>query len=281
MKNFNFWQDLTTWSALLANQSNVPLVHSISYGEQDPQGWPSQTYIARLDTEFQKIGLRGVSVIFASGDSGSACMRDITSCKCTLSPSYPAFSQYVTSVGATRFLSGNSGAEGAVAAFLSGGGFAPYVDAQGSWQTNAVTAYFNGTNETPGAYPPTCSFNATGRATPDVSALGDIEFQVYQGGSITIVGGTSASSPTFAAVITLLNDLRLTAGKSSLGYLNTWIYQTFAANPTAFFDVTVGNNAPEGKCCGTGDLNGFDCSKGWDPVTGVGTPNYEVLKTLV
>jgi tripeptidyl-peptidase-1 len=278
MKSFNFWTDLTTWASELNSEAVVPLVISVSYGVQEASEWPSETYMARLNAEFQKVGTRGVSIMFASGDSGANCNPGTESkCSCSLSPSFPAISQYVTSVGATRFLSGNSGPEGAVAAFLSGGGFAPFVfDQQPVGQSDAVSEYFKQDVK----FPLSCSYNATGRATPDVSALGDIEFQVYQGGSITIVGGTSASSPTFSAVMTLLNDLRLKANKAPLGFLNPWIYQTFAAHSHAFFDVTVGSNAEEG-CCGSGNLGGFDCAKGWDPVTGVGTPNYEVLSTLV
>jgi len=128
--------------------------------------------------------------------------------------------------------------------------------------------------------PPTCAFNATGRATPDASALGDVHFQVVNGGSVISVGGTSASAPSFSGIMTLLNDLLLNKGKPTLGFLNPWIYQTAAANPNAFFDVTVGNNEVSGCCTGT-QLGGFDCATGYDPVTGVGTPNYAVLATLV
>jgi len=98
---------------------------------------------------------------------------------------------------------------------------------------------------------------------------------VIQSGSVEVVAGTSASTPTFAAVVSLLNQARLKAGKPVLGFLNPWIYQVAASTPTAFFDVTVGSN-PDG-CC----FKGFPCEVGWDPVTGVGTPNYEVLKTLL
>jgi len=128
--------------------------------------------------------------------------------------------------------------------------------------------------------PEACAFNATGRATPDVSALGDIHFQVINGGSKIVVGGTSASSPSFSAILTLLNDIRLNNNKPTLGFVNPWIYQTAASNPNAFFDVTVGDNIVAG-CCRSAKLGGFECATGWDPVTGVGTPNYAVLSTLV
>jgi len=162
-----------------------------------------------------------------------------------------------------------------VEAFGSGGGFSQYFPTA-PYQAAAVTAYLNSGVKMPEA----CAFNASGRATPDVSALGDIHFQVVDGGSVIPVGGTSASAPSFSAVMSLLNDQNLNNGKPVLGFLNTWIYQTAAANPTAFFDVTVGDNITPG-CCKSGDEGGFETAPGWDPVSGVGTPNFAVLSTLI
>jgi len=276
MTNFNFWSDLITWTYKLGNESTIPWVHSVSYGSQG--NYPPDGYQDRLDTEFVKLGVRGVSVLFASGDSGAGCARGADpknkACECTLFPSFPATCPHITSVGATMFLKGNTGEEGAVTAFGSGGGFSVDFDLP-SYQQDAVNGYFNsGIN-----LPPTCSYNATGRATPDVAALGDVHFQVINKGVDIPVGGTSASSPSFAAIITLINDARLNANKSTLGWLNPFIYQTAASNPEAFFDVTVGNNEVTG-CCSGGKQSGFECSKGWDPVSGVGTPNFEVLSKI-
>jgi len=269
--SFNFFNDLLNWTSTLASSVPVPWLHSVSYGTQGD--YPVNTTIQRLDTEFQKIGTRGVSVLIASGDDGSGCQaNEADLCETTLNPSYPGSSPYVTAIGATRFLTDNSGPEGAVQAFGSGGGF--FIDdSQPSYQTNAVNAYFAGKPTLPTA----CSYNQANRATPDGAALGDVHFQVVINGGVTSVGGTSASTPTFSAIFTLLNDIRLNAGQPTMGFLNPWIYQTAAANPTAFFDVTVGNNVVAG--CGVN--GGFQCTPGWDPVTGVGTPNFAVLQTLV
>jgi hypothetical protein len=76
---------------------------------------------------------------------------------------------------------------------------------------------------------------------------------------------------SYSAIISLLNDQQLNAGRPPLGFLNPWLYQTAASTPDAFFDVTIGNN-PD-SCCTTG----FSCAPGWDAVTGLGTPNYQVL----
>jgi tripeptidyl-peptidase-1 len=278
MKSFNFWQDLTTWTQEIDNETNPPYIHSVSYGEQGD--YPSDAYRSRLNQEFQKLGTRGLTIVFASGDDGAGCQGAGTSdepnlCDCTFYPSFPATCPYVLTVGATKFLTGTTGAEGAVVAFKSGGGFSQYFP-PGSYQTTAIAAYLQSGVTMPEA----CAFNASGRATPDVSALGDIHFQVINGGTKVTVGGTSASSPTFSAILTLLNDIRLNNGESTLGFVAPWIYQTAASNPTAFFDVTVGDNFVSG-CCSSGKQGGFECATGWDPVTGVGTPNFAVLSTLV
>jgi tripeptidyl-peptidase-1 len=276
LKNFNFWNDLMTWTGEIDNETNPPFIHSVSYGSQGD--YPSDSYRAKLNAEFMKLGARGLSIIFASGDSGAGCegggLID-AACDCTFFPSFPATCPYVTTIGATRFLTGNSGPEGAVAAFKSGGGFSQFFPTA-PYQTSAVSAYLSSGVK----MPQSCAFNASGRATPDAGALGDIHFQVVNGGSVIPVGGTSASTPSFSAVMSLLNDQLLNEGKPTLGFLNTWIYQTAAANPTAFFDVTVGDNINPG-CCRSGEESGFECAKGWDPVTGVGTPNFQVLSTLI
>ena len=62
--------------------------------------------------------------------------------------------------------------------------------------------------------------------------------QVVTGRGVLSVGGTSASAPTFAAIIALLNDIRGQQGTPPLGFLNPWLYQ----NPDMFRDVVVGNN---------------------------------------
>jgi len=81
------------------------------------------------------------------------------------------------------------------------------------------------------------------------------------------IGGTSASTPAFAGVITLVNDALLAAGRKPLGFMNPWLY---SGGWKAFNDITSGNNPG----CGT---NGFSTAQGWDPVTGFGTPDLQKI----
>lgn len=103
------------------------------------------------------------------------------------------------------------------------------------------------------------------RGYPDISANG-ANYVVAVDGSLSLVYGTSASSPVVGSIITLINEQRIAAGKSAVGFINPVLYE----NPSALNDITSGGN--EG--CGTA---GFTAVAGWDPVTGLGTPNYEKL----
>lgn len=93
-------------------------------------------------------------------------------------------------------------------------------------------------------------------------------------GNVWSAYGTSVSAPLFASVVTLLNEQRLAARKKPLGFLNPILYQ----HPEIFNDITSGGNPG----CGT---QGFTAVDGWDPVTGLGTPNWnkmvEVLVTAL
>lgn len=188
-------------------------------------------------------------------------------------PSWPASSGWVTSVGSTRFVNQTVGAEQmATDQFGSGGGFSMMftIAKDATYQADAVKAYLAQPAGPGFVLPPAGSFPTGGRATPDLSALGE-GYQVLQGGETMSVGGTSASTPAFAGMVALVNDARISAGKKQMGFLNPWVYK----NTDAFTDITKGNNA-----IGRGLYNlryGFNCTKGWDPVTGVGTPIFNKL----
>jgi len=82
---------------------------------------------------------------------------------------------------------------------------------------------------------------------PDVAAMSR-GFRIYLKGRPTSIAGTSASAPAFAAVIALLNDVRLSQKQPPLGFLNPWLYGKGLAG---LDDVTVGNNPG----CGTQGFN--------------------------
>lgn len=80
---------------------------------------------------------------------------------------------------------------------------------------------------------------------------------------------TTASAPVFASMINMINEERIQFGKSPVGFVNPVLY----AYPQVMNDIKIGNNPG----CGT---DGFEAVDGWDPLTGLGTPNYQKMRRL-
>ncbi|RFU29396.1 hypothetical protein B7463_g6918, partial [Scytalidium lignicola] len=254
-------------------------VITVSYGVAEYQY--SFFYENRQCLEFLKLGLQGVTVVYASGDYGVAgngiCLApanvtdeaQLAQYPGAFSPGFPASCPYVTAVGATMLNSTTGLGETAVAwpeyQFYSGGGFSNYWPAP-DYQKEALSSYFK---NSPPPYGDTVYgtpfYNKSGRGFPDLAAIG-INFFMYLGGEPNFAAGTSAAAPLVASMINIINEHRLAAHKRPVGFINPTIYQ----NPHIFNDITTGNNPG----CNT---NGFDAVKGWDPVTGLGTPNFPKL----
>ena len=135
------------------------------------------------------------------------------------------------------------------------------------YQKEVVEAYLKSGNA-----PSTSMFNKDGRAYPDVSAFAT-NFIIVDDGVSVPVDGTSCSAPTFAGIVSSLNDIRLNKGQKTLGFLNPLLYQTLMGQ--GFFDITEGSNG-NGFLC-----KGFEAVKGWDPASGWGSPNFGLLKSLI
>jgi len=156
-------------------------------------------------------------------------------------------------------------------AFSSGGGFSSYYPTP-NYQKAAVATYFQEHDPGYPYYPGnwtsgngTGLYNRAGRGFPDVAANGD-NIGIYQYDAFGRSGGTSASALIFSSIINRISELRVNAGKSITGFLNPALY----ANPNMLNDITNGTNPG----CGT---DGFSAVGGWDPVTGLGTPNYPMM----
>jgi len=121
------------------------------------------------------------------------------------------------------------------------------------------------------------------RGVPDVAADANAHtgFPVVTSGgsgSYTISGhgGTSAAAPIWAGIIALADQY----AKRHLGFVNPAIYQIARGSQydQAFHDITAGNNTAEFH---QGTITGYQAGAGWDPVTGWGSPNAEVLVPLL
>jgi len=112
------------------------------------------------------------------------------------------------------------------------------------------------------------------RGVPDVAfqasaRTGPLVYDTAPGaGGWFIVGGTSCSAPQWAGLVAIADQI---AGHG-LGVINPTLYQLASANYGAYFyDVTTGNNGANPS------VPGYQAGTGWDPVTGLGTPNAFTL----
>lgn len=161
--------------------------------------------------------------------------------------------------------------------FTSSGGFSNIYSIP-AYQASAVARYFEIANPPYPYYEILGGFNASkagngiynriGHGVPDVAALGQ-NIALYNEGEFVLEGGTSAASPIFASIVTRINDERLNIGKGPIGFINPTLY----AHPYILNDITNGTNPG----CGTA---GFTAAPGWDPVTGLGTPNFPRMLEL-
>ncbi|KAH8978988.1 subtilisin-like protein [Lactarius hatsudake] len=113
------------------------------------------------------------------------------------------------------------------------------------YQTDAVLGFFQ---QLGNQHSGLC--NASSRGFPDVSAQA-VDFVIVVDDELFLVDGTSCSAPN----------------RPVLDFLNPWLYGTASQG---FSDITSGSNPG----CGT---DGFSAVPGWDPVTGLGTPDFQRL----
>ncbi|KAI0806616.1 family S53 protease [Fomes fomentarius] len=238
----------------LLDEDSPPQVITTSYGQDEST--ISRNLANNLCNAYAQLGARGVSILFASGDGGVSGSQSQSCSKFV--PTFPSGCPFMTSVGATQGISPETAAD------FSSGGFSNYFGIP-DYQADAVSSYLSALGSTNSG-----KFNKTGRAFPDISTQG-VDFEVVIDGSVEGVSGTSCASPTLASIISLLNDQLIAAGKSPLGFLNPFLYST---GVSALNDITSGSNPG----CNT---NGFPAKAGWDPVTGLGTPDFNKLLTAV
>ncbi|KAF2091895.1 tripeptidyl-peptidase-like protein [Saccharata proteae CBS 121410] len=257
---------------LKMDDEDLPTTLTTSYGE-DEQSVP-ETFAKTVCDMIGQLGARGVSVLFSSGDTGpgSACQTNDGKNTTRFLPIFPASCPYVTSVGGTYHI------EPEQAVSFSSGGFSDIWE-RPSWQDAAVAEYLGILGDRwDGLY------NPAGRGFPDVAAQA-YRFHVVDQGEEILVGGTSAASPTFASVIALLNSARVEKGLSGLGWLNPWLY---SQGKDGLTDIVKGGSS---GCTGIDSYSGlpspyvpyagWNATKGWDPATGLGTPDFQALLKMV
>lgn len=278
MTTFYMTQDSDSFTDFLASVSsskNAPLVFSVSYGMDESD---ADSITKSFNIEAAKLGLRGITIVVASGDdgvAGSNLRNDTSACR-RFSPSFPATSPYVLAVGATQ---GPESGQSEVACasntggvITTGGGFSdayPVPDYQAAFTSGYLANNIK--------FPDSKLFNPSGRGFPDVSVLG-FNYLVASGGKVHPESGTSASTPVFASMLAIINSRRNSKNLPPVGFVNPALY-SFASHQTDIFhDITVGENNCAAShatpnCCPMG----FLATAGWDPITGLGSVDFEKL----
>jgi kumamolisin len=222
---------------------------SLSYGLGELEESSSQL---QTDAQyFAVLAANGVTVFVSSGDGGSTPGNGFAMNNGPLEVEAPANDPHVTSVGGTTlFLNVSTGAVSSEFAWFFGGGGSSQVFARPFWQ--------NGAGIPAGGF----------RLVPDVALVADLNTGGYLilGGQEDIVGGTSWSSPTWAAFCARINQARANVGQSFVGLLGPKIYSLNGT--TAFRDITSGSNGANGL---------YNAGQGYDMCTGLGVPNVASL----
>jgi subtilase family serine protease len=223
------------------------------------------------DAIFKKAASMGVTVMASSGDNGVTNPNDLVNHQSywkTPNVSWPASDPYVLAVGGTSLtISDANGAYGSEVAWgngngASGGGLSILYKEPSYQQKNLANQ----------------SMLQGKRGIPDVAFPADVNYLLYESNDPTtidvsrwphwnLIGGTSASSPCWAGIIAIANQMSTQTGGSSLGYIQPGLYSLQGKD---FHDITQGDN-------NFARVTGYQAGTGYDLVTGWGTPIADQL----
>ncbi len=218
------------------------------------------------NTIFFQMAAQGQQIFAASGDNGSEdCARNGST---LLNTDDPASQPFMVGVGGTT-VSINTQTNAYLGETVwndsggSGGGGLSTNWQRPSWQTGPGT---------------TSNFSNGMRQVPDIAAPADPNtgYVVYNGGAWILIGGTSGAAPFTAAGFALINQTLLARVGYRLGFTNPSLYRALANAPSAYHDVTVGNNCLQGPDC-TNAGKVYPATAGFDLATGVGTPKIGAI----
>jgi subtilase family serine protease len=261
-----------------AVQQNIGSVISMSFGTSEQ--CLGAAFIQQAHAIFQQARAQKQTILASAGDSGSSVVQcDANGNAVTLAQgvNYPASDPLITGVGGTTLLVDNTGAyqyettwNNAQQGDGTSGGGSSAVFAKPAFQQN---------------------IQSTTRKVADISFDADpltgvpvVTGSLMPGTTLMIpIGGTSLGAPAIAGMIALFDQA---AGGARMGFLNSALYrisQNAAAYAQALHDVQSGNNAFVFKAAQGNVVNvaGFNATAGWDPPTGVGTPNAANLVKIL
>ena len=285
---------------------NVVPVLSISYAACEAD--VGESLATAEETYFEQATTQGQTILNSSGDQGAAaCDYDVSVSTQGAAVNWPASSPHVTGVGGTTF-SGDGNDTGADAfwsysstadiissalqyipetswndtaadgTLSSSGGGVSQIYALPTWQW--APSNYSGTNL---RFVPDVAFSASADHDGYLVCSGDNCVNGFRDtdGSLTPYGGTSASTPSFAGMLTLLVQKY-----GNLGNINPTLYglaKTPATYASVFHDITTGTNkqpCTTGTGC-TGGYVGYAATTGYDLVTGLGSVDGGALEAAL
>jgi kumamolisin len=240
-------------SAAVHDTERKPSVISISWG--GPEDSTDQQGINAFHELFAAAGALGITVCIASGDHGTADL-DAAHWDHKIHVDHPACDDLVLGCGGTQIDNGSD------VVWNDGTPFDPNTAGGGGWASGggisevfAVPSYQTAANKIN-----SLDNGKPGRGVPDIAMSATNYFtrvDRQEGAS----GGTSAVAPLMAALVALLNQ----AKQKNVGFLNPFLYSNVTKG--VVHDVTSGTNAI------TNTVKGYNAGPGWDPCSGLGTPD--------
>ena len=282
-------------SVQYAVDSNLAPVISMSYGGCEPEN--GLKLANEIRSVIQQANSSGITFLSSAGDSGAAgCDSGSPPATKGLEVNLPASVPETTALGGSEFNEGSGTYWGSNGPNL--GSALSYIPEEG-WNDTALGAGFAAGGGGKSIYfsKPAWQSGSDGvRDVPDVTITASPDHDGYllcSGASCAngitkdnfIVGGTSASTPVFAGIVVLLNQYLVKNGLITgpgLSNINPTLYHLAISYPSAFHDITTGNNMvkctpgtpanyPPAQQCPTGGQFGYTASAGYDLVTGLGS----------
>ena len=260
---------ITILDAATQDSTNNPGVISCSWGYAEDNDIWTQQAMTQINESMKEAAYLGVTVCIAAGDDGSSdAILDGNA-----HVDFPSSSPYSLSVGGTTIPS-KSGSAKDVGWFEgdglrqdnggSTGGGVSAVFARPSWQSSITINSVN-------------SGAMVGRVLPDIAANADwikSPYLLVVDGGAQGNGGTSAATPLWASLLTLINAQRGSAGR--VGYVAPLLY----APPSGGSGATVGTQGCTDVTSGQNDtdkVGGYSAGAGYDAISGWGVPNGQQL----
>jgi kumamolisin len=235
--------------AAIHDNVRKPAIVSLSWGS--PEKASTLQSLRDYDAACVDAAALGITICAAAGDHGSA---DADPPGKRAQVDFPASSPHVLACGGTH-LEGRNGAITRETVWNSQDGWAT---GGGVSEVFTLPDYQKKAGVPKSANPG----RKSGRGVPDVAGNGDSAtgYKILVDGASSVVGGTSAVAPLWAALIARLNQ----AKGARLGFLHARLYGL--APGRGFRDIVQGDNGA------------YQAKPGWDACTGLGSPDGEALR---